>query len=95
MADLSWMDQAVCREVGTVVFFPDAAEPREITADVANAKNICMGCPVIDDCLEFGLFEDFGIWGGTTRTERRAIRKRRDKARHAAANVVTFPPRNW
>lgn len=95
MTDLSWMDRAVCREVGTVVFFPDAAEPREIVADVAHAKNICMGCPVIDECLEFGLYENYGIWGGTTRMERRAIRKRRDRARHAAANVVSLPPTNW
>ena len=39
------------------------------------AKEICMRCPVIAECLQVGVYEDFGIWGGTTPDQRKKIRK--------------------
>lgn len=39
------------------------------------AKRICASCPVQDDCLQVALTfnEDYGIWGGLTAAERRAL----------------------
>lgn len=39
------------------------------------AKAICRECPVVEECKRVALANDieFGIWGGTTETERRAI----------------------
>jgi len=34
-----------------------------------------MRCPVIAECLQVGVYEDFGIWGGTTPDQRKKIRK--------------------
>jgi hypothetical protein len=34
-----------------------------------------MECPVIDKCLKVGMFEETGIWGGTTPEQRRRIRR--------------------
>ena len=41
------------------------------------AKRICTGCPVRDECLEYALANDerFGIWGGLSERERRRLKK--------------------
>ena len=46
------------------------------------AKEICNRCPVKEPCLEQALErgERFGIWGGKSERERRAIRKERKMA---------------
>jgi WhiB family redox-sensing transcriptional regulator len=43
------------------------------------AKQVCMSCPVIAECLADALDNrtEFGVWGGMTERERRAILKRR------------------
>ena len=41
----------------------------------AEAKAICETCPVRSECLEIGMSERFGIWGGVTSTDRRKMRK--------------------
>jgi WhiB family transcriptional regulator, redox-sensing transcriptional regulator len=42
------------------------------------AKAICSGCEVQGQCLEFALRNpeetEFGVWGGTTPSERRRLR---------------------
>lgn len=41
------------------------------------AKGMCARCPLIDECLEWGLYrERYGVWGGTTEDERAALRRR-------------------
>ena len=43
------------------------------------AKEVCRGCVVREDCLEYALAngEKFGIWGGLSEREPRKIRRRR------------------
>lgn len=43
------------------------------------AKQVCVGCPVIAECLADALDNrtEFGVWGGMTERERRALLKRR------------------
>ncbi len=42
------------------------------------AKKICMECPVLDKCAEWGiLHEKYGVWGGLSPRDRMAIRKQR------------------
>jgi hypothetical protein len=57
------------------IFFPDPSD----YAKVSLAKSVCGGCPLIMDCLETALADTdafkWGIWGGTTPEERRAIRR--------------------
>src|SRR5204863_4410470 len=51
------------------------------------AKEVCRGCVVREDCLEYALAngEKFGIWGGMSERERRRIRRARALARRAAS----------
>ena len=78
----SWQDYANCLGVDPDLFFPERG------ASTREAKEVCRGCVVRDDCLEYALVngEKFGIWGGMSERERRRIRRQRALAR---ANLVT------
>ncbi len=51
------------------------------------AKVICKGCPVAAECLADALDNrtEFGVWGGMTERERRALLRRRPDVRSWAA----------
>lgn len=46
------------------------------------ARQLCAGCPVINDCLQHALDhpEEEGIWGGTSHGERKQLRKKETAA---------------
>jgi WhiB family redox-sensing transcriptional regulator len=67
-----------CEKVPEIFFPDDLGKPynqRIIAVAVETAREICMECPVMDKCLKVGLFEEYGIWGGTTPEQRRKIRR--------------------
>jgi WhiB family redox-sensing transcriptional regulator len=72
----TWRQEAACRDFETDIFFPDSDE------QAAPALAVCASCPVREQCLDFALTtnQSDGIWGGTTETERRRIRRRRRQA---------------
>jgi WhiB family transcriptional regulator, redox-sensing transcriptional regulator len=74
---LDWQADAECKSTSPHLFFPERGESTK------EAKAICGRCPVKAQCLEFAIenFERFGIWGGTSELERRAIRRNRARAR--------------
>ena len=84
--NLDWRLRSACTDVDTNLFFPVGLTGDAI--DQTNlAKAICRECPVQTQCLEFALrtTQDYGVWGGRTEDERRAIRRsRRAAARRAA-----------
>lgn len=77
----SWQEYANCLGVDSDLFFPERG------ASTREAKEVCRGCVVKDDCLEYALSngEKFGIWGGMSERERRRIRRARAIARRSAA----------
>lgn len=62
---------ANCLGVGSELFFPEQG------ASAKDAKVVCQGCVVREQCLEYALVngEKFGIWGGLGERERRRIRR--------------------
>lgn len=72
-----WHTQAACRGAGPDLFFPDTRQSDEA---VDTVRSYCNGCPVRLECLEAGLSQsdrdDFGVWGGVGRKERRDMRRR-------------------
>jgi WhiB family redox-sensing transcriptional regulator len=68
----SWRVDALCRDADPDELFVRGAEQNR-------AKVVCMGCPVRTECLAEALDNriDFGIWGGMTERERRALLRRR------------------
>jgi WhiB family redox-sensing transcriptional regulator len=75
--DKSWQMLSNCLGVDPDLFFPERG------ASTKDAKAVCQGCVVRQDCLEYALTnrEKFGIWGGLSERERRRIRRERAQAR--------------
>ncbi len=76
---LTWKDRANCMGVDPDLFFPERG------ASTREAKEVCRGCVVLQDCLEFAIAngEKFGIWGGMSERERRRVRRARALGRRA------------
>lgn len=69
---VDWAGRAACRTSDPdSLFVQGAAQNR--------AKTVCMGCPVRTECLADALDNrvEFGVWGGMTERERRALLRRR------------------
>ena len=49
--------------------------------DVDRARELCAGCPILTECLEYALANRdlSGFWGGTTETERAEMRARQGR----------------
>lgn len=72
-----WQQQANCRGCNPGLFFIEQEPGVATEPEVAAAKEVCRDCVVTAECLEDGLYERFGVWGGMSLNERRAERKRR------------------
>ena len=73
LANNKWKLRGACRGLDADIFFPDRG------ASTRLAKTVCRRCEVQEECLEYAVNnrEKFGIWGGLSERERRAIRKQR------------------
>ena len=82
--DTSWKDLSNCLGVDPDLFFPERG------ASTREAKEVCRGCEVRVDCLEYALQngEKFGIWGGMSERERRRIRRQRALDRQTAVRAA-------
>jgi len=72
MSAETWASRASCRKADPdALFVQGAAQNR--------AKTVCLGCPVRTECLADALDNrvEFGVWGGMTERERRALLRRR------------------
>jgi WhiB family redox-sensing transcriptional regulator len=71
-----WAQYGQCRKADPDALFVQGALQQE-------AKAICVGCPVVAECLADALDNqmEFGVWGGLTERERRALLKRRPDIR--------------
>ena len=60
-----WKARANCMGVDPDLFFPERG------MSTREAKEVCRGCVVREDCLEYALAngEKFGIWGGLSERE--------------------------
>jgi hypothetical protein len=72
-----WRHHAACREQDPALFFPDGNSSPALV-QIGVAKAVCRRCPVIDLCLQWALEagQEFGVWGGLSEGERRAMRRR-------------------
>lgn len=71
--DRSWMVHAECRGLDPNLFYPERGYG---DVDARNARAVCMSCPVIWQCLEYGFAERYGIWGGLTDRQRVRVKMR-------------------
>lgn len=75
--DPDWEDDSLCQSVdiyvGEAFFTPELRHEKENMRLISIAKGICGDCPVKQECLDAAVIRDeqYGIWGGTTPSERR------------------------
>lgn len=73
LADLAvrpaWHADAACRGAGPEPWFPRRGE------SVEEARSLCDECSVRGECLEAGLQERHGLWGGASERQRRRLRR--------------------
>jgi WhiB family transcriptional regulator, redox-sensing transcriptional regulator len=88
-----WMVRANCRGMTTNDFFPERGENRANAA----ARQVCDGCAVRDECIQFALDnnETAGIWGGLSGKQRRALRRQRQGSQAFAPEHGTRAGYQW
>ncbi|MHB8293804.1 MAG: WhiB family transcriptional regulator [Acidimicrobiales bacterium] len=71
--DRRWQRRANCAGVDPDLFYPERG------ASTREAKEVCRGCVVRVECLDYAIVngEKFGIWGGMSERERRRVRRGR------------------
>lgn len=76
-----WRSRGLCVGEDPDMFFPSHGEPG------TKARQICDGCAVRDQCLDYAVEADeFGIWGGLDQQERRNLRRKRQRRQQAGAS---------
>jgi WhiB family redox-sensing transcriptional regulator len=80
--DMDWRHRALCRDEDPELFFPIGTTGPAVT-QIEQAKAVCQRCPVVQSCLEWALTsgQDSGVWGGLSEDERRALKRRTQRAR--------------
>lgn len=69
-----WPQRAACQGENPDIFFPAPGDPG------TQARRVCARCPVRVDCLERATANDeWGIWGGLDRDQRRTLRNGADE----------------
>ncbi|MFF3958494.1 WhiB family transcriptional regulator [Streptomyces sp. NPDC001890] len=71
-ASAHWTEDAACRNFDPDELFSDSTRQKK-------AKAVCTGCPVRTECLAEALDNhlEWGVWGGMTERERRALLRRK------------------
>ncbi len=79
--DRSWQIRANCMGVDPELFYPERG------SSTREAKEVCRGCVVRQECLDYAIDngERFGVWGGMSERERRGVRRARARLPHGLA----------
>ena len=69
-----WKDDALCRTGDARhidKFYPESGTHGG--NHLIAPRKLCLECPVRYECLEYGIDEPFGVWGGHSPSQRRRI----------------------
>jgi WhiB family transcriptional regulator, redox-sensing transcriptional regulator len=80
-----WRHVAACLDEDPELFFP-IGNTGPALLQIEEAKAVCRGCGVVENCLTWALEtgQEFGVWGDRSEDERRALKRRNARARRAA-----------
>lgn len=83
---MDWRHRAGFTREDPELFFPIGATGPALL-QTAEAKAVCRRCLVLTECLDWALGsgQDFGVWGGMSEDERRALRRRNTPTRTRAS----------
>lgn len=74
---LDWQMEASCVGEPLSTFFPEG--PAQEAATEARFRDLCGGCPVVTQCLDYSISqpERYGRWGAMNENDRAVLRRRR------------------
>ncbi|MFJ6053628.1 WhiB family transcriptional regulator [Streptomyces sp. NPDC092307] len=74
-----------CAETDPELHFPNGNTGPALL-QIEEAKAVCRRCPLMESCLQGALErnEHYGVWGGLSEDERRALKRRAARSRNAA-----------
>jgi len=69
--DQPWATDALCAQTDPEIFFPEKG------GSTRESKAVCAQCFVQAECLDYAMTHDerFGVWGGLSERERRALKQ--------------------
>nr|WP_308016707.1 MULTISPECIES: WhiB family transcriptional regulator [Streptomyces violaceusniger group] len=87
-SDRDFRTSGACRKEEPDLFFP-IGNTGPALLQIEEAKAVCRRCPVMETCLQWALDtnQHYGVWGGMSEDERRALKRRaaRKRAHNASA----------
>lgn len=81
---MTWRNRSACLDENPELFFPIGnTSPAHLQTQ--EAKVVCHRCEVVKICLAWAMTsgQDAGVWGELSADERRALKRRNDRARRA------------
>ena len=68
-----WHERGLCRQTDPEIFYPEKGQGG---SSLRQARRICARCEVKPECRAYAIehAEPYGVWGGTSESERRRIR---------------------
>lgn len=88
---MSWKDDAACHGMDLTLFFGDdpGSRPALRRSVLKRAREVCITCPVVRDCLRSALVdEERGVWGGTSHRQRKGYLAQIAQGRMTIEDVV-------
>jgi WhiB family redox-sensing transcriptional regulator len=75
--DLQWRHRGACNRMSPELFYISSdTNPQHARNQNQSAREVCGSCDVRDECFDWGIkHEKYGVWGGTSESERRNIRR--------------------
>ena len=79
---MEWRNGAACLDEEPELFFPVGTSGPAVR-QIQAAKQVCRRCDVREQCLAWAMEvgQDHGVWGGLSEDERRALKRRKARAR--------------
>lgn len=68
---MTWWEHAACKGMDTNLFYPSEHDNKTLRA----ALDVCAVCPVQEECLQAGLLEEHGVWGGMSINARERLKR--------------------
>lgn len=89
MEGVNWQSKGACRNEDPELFFPIGNTGPAIM-QTEEAKQVCRRCDVREQCLAWALEhgQDYGVWGGLSEDERRALKRRNSRAKLGRASLL-------
>ena len=86
---MEWTERALCKGLNYDFWYPPLDQPNQ-SDFYAVGRAICERCPVWDQCLTYGAEEKWGMFGGLTPADRKAVLAEKDSSLRPHGSVARY-----